>query len=209
MKKYLFLIFLSFSLSLADEITAYKVGFVDGFRVGYSLKKAKRVRIPTGYWLYIPTENLPFPLIAFYVFFGEREGFKVKLSDDAVVFGVYERKADADFYRRLLESKGIQAYVEYREGREGWKGYVYNEIYEPKKYGVEGVYFHLKKAIERAREIDPTVLNRDLLIKDLERILAQIEKWKRGEKGYERVLEDRKSKNRGLLKEIKKFLEER
>ena len=194
MRKLLVVLLFSLSFTFSDELTAYKTGWIDGFSTGYSLKKAKRAKIGTGYWLFLPTENLPFPLIAFYVFSGQRLGFNVLLSEDAIVYGVYKRKADAEFYRKLLESKGIKVLVEYREGKEGWKGFVYNAIYIPEKHGVEGVVYHLRKAIEKAKEIDPTVLNRDLLIKDLEKILSEVKKWERGEKGYERVFVDEKEK---------------
>lgn len=207
MKKFLAVILLPLSFTFSDELTAYKTGWIDGFSTGYSLKRAKRAKIPTGYWLFLPTENLPFPLIAFYVFSGQRLGFKVLLSEDAVVFGVYKRRADAEFYRELLESKGIKTFVEYREGRNGWEGFVYNAIYVPEKHGVEGVVYHLRKAIEKAKEIDPTVLNRNLLISDLEKILKEVRKWKRGEKGYTEVLPEGEQENE-YLKRIKEFVEE-
>jgi len=179
------MMFLPLFLSFSDEITAYKLGWMDGFRIGYSLKRAKKTRIPSGYWLYIPTDNLPLELIGFYVFVGIREGFDVKLAPDAVVFNVYHRRADAVFWRRFLESKGIRAVVDYREGTVGLKGYVYNIAYQAPKEGIEGILFHLSLAIEKAKDLDPSVINRDLLIKDLKTIIREIEKWKEGKKGYE------------------------
>jgi len=207
MKKFLSPLLFIFTVSFSDEITAYKTGWIDGFSTGYSLKRAKKANIATGYWLYIPTENLPFPLIAFYVFSGQRLGFKVLLSEDSIVFGVYKRKVDAEFYKKLLESKGIKALVSYREGEKGWEGFVYNAIYVPEKYGVEGVIYHLRKAIQKAKEIDPTVLNRNLLIKDLEKILKEVKKWERGKKGYSRVLPD--TEKNEYIEKIRKFVEER
>ena len=207
MKKFISPLLFIFTVSFSDEITAYKVGFVDGFRVGISLKKATRTYIPGGYWLLKETTGVPYPLIAFYVFYGNRKGFNVRLTEEEIVFGVYKRYEDAEFYRKFLESKGIVAKVEKRNGRKGWKGYVLNEIYVSEKEGVSGVIYHLKKAIEKAKEIDPTVLNRNLLIKDLETILKNLRKWEKGEKGYSRVIPEEKNKSE-ILKEVKRFLEE-
>lgn len=211
MKKLLVVPLLLFGAAFGDEITAYKTGFVDGFRVGVELKEPKRVTVPSGYWLYIPTKNLPTEAIAFYVFAGKREGFDPVITDDAVVLKVFSRKADALFWKERLEAKGIRAYVDWREGTEGMKGYVYRIVYDTPKKGVEGVEFHLRKAIERAKEIDPTVFNRDLLIRDLQTILGEIEKWREERKGYTGYFTEKKpkaevKKERAEERAIKEFL---
>ncbi|MFZ8860282.1 MAG: hypothetical protein ACO2PP_07245 [Thermocrinis sp.] len=198
------------AVSLADEVSAYKAGWIDGFRVGYSLKQARVVDIPTGYWLYMPTENMPIPLVGFYVFTAERLGLRAYLTDKEVVFGVFQRRADAEFYREQLLGKGIEGVmVALRDGQKGYEGsvLVLDKVGEEKR-GVSGVIYHLSKAIEKAREIDPTVLNTTLLVEDLEKILKEVSKWATGGKGYQRVIpDDEEEKQRREI--IEKFLKER
>ncbi len=190
------------------EVSAYRAGWVDGFRTGYSLKNAKKVEIPAGYWLYMPSENLPTELVGFYIFSAQRLGLKSYLTEKEIVFGVFARQADANFYKEQLAGKGIDDLrVEKREGTAGYEGgiFVIDKTGETHS-GVSGVYYHLQKAIEKAKEIDPTVLNRDLLVQDLQSILSQISKWKSGEKGYERVIDEGGSKEPKI---IDKFLKEK
>ncbi|MCI4458621.1 MAG: hypothetical protein JHC21_03285 [Thermocrinis sp.] len=210
MKKVVLLLGALCVVSLADEVSAYKAGWVDGFRVGYSLKQAKAVDIPAGYWLYMSVEDKPMPLVGFYVFSAERLGLKAYLTDKEVVFGVFQRQADAEFYREQLLGKGIDGVVvAWREGQKGYEGsvLVLDKAGEEKR-GVSGVIYHLSKAIENAKEIDPTVLNSALLVEDLEKILKEVSKWETGEKGYQRVIpEDKEDQQRREI--IKKFLNER
>lgn len=212
MKKKLVWLFLLFGVSFADEPLAYQYGWTDGFRTGYNLKHAKSVQIPAGYWLFLPSENMPVELVGFYIFSAQRLGLKSYFTDKEVIFGVFSRLADANFYRSQLEAKGIQGLqIEKREGRSGFEGNIYVIDRAGEAYtGINGVYYHLQKAIEKAQEIDPTVLNRDLLIKDLQTILSQIEKWKSGEKGYRRVIKTEEDKKQEATPEtVKKFLEEK
>jgi hypothetical protein len=198
------------AISLADEVSAYKAGWVDGFRVGYSLKQARVVDIPTGYWLYMPVEDMPIPLVGFYVFTAERMGLKAYLTDKEVVFGVFQRKADAEFYREQLLGKGVDGVmVAWRNGQRGYEGsvLVLDKVGE-ERGGVSGVMYHLSKAIEKAKEIDPTVLNTSLLVEDLEKILKELSKWNTGGKGYQRiVLDDKKEDQKREI--IEKFLKEK
>jgi hypothetical protein len=180
------------AISFADEVSAYKAGWVDGFRVGYSLKQARVVDIPTGYWLYMPVEDMPMPLVGFYVFTAERMGLRAYLTDKEVVFGVFQRRADAEFYRQQLLGKGVDGVmIAKRSGTVGYEGSVlFLDRVGEEKRGVSGVMYHLSKAIEKAREIDPTVLNTALLVEDLEKILKEVSKWETGGKGYQRVIPD-------------------
>ncbi len=210
MRKALLLLGVLCAVSLADEVSAYKAGWIDGFRVGYSLKQARQVDIPAGYWLYMPVEDLPMPLVGFYVFAAERMGLRAYLTDKEVVFGVFQRRADAEFYRNQLLGKGIDGVmVALRNGQKGYEGSVLvldkaGEAYR----GVSGVIYHLNKAIEKAKEIDPTVLNTALLVEDLEKILKEVSKWSTGGKGYQRVIpDDEEEKQRREI--IERFLRER
>lgn len=209
MRKIALALFLAGAFSFADEVSAYKAGWVDGFRTGYSLKNVKKVNIPAGFWLYMPSENLSMEYIGFYVFSAQRLGLKSYLTGKEIVFGVFSRRADAEFYRNLLIAKGIEGLeVDKREGAVGYEGevFVVDKSGEAKT-GVDGVYYHLQKAIEKAKEIDPTVLNRDLLVQDLKSILSQISKWRSGEKGYKRVMEEQESSQ--LPDIVEKFLKEK
>ena len=210
MRKALLLLGVLCAVSLADEVSAYKTGWVDGFRVGYSLKQARVVDIPTGYWLYMPVEDMPMPLVGFYVFTAERLGLKAYLTDREVVFGVFQRRADAEFYREQLLGKGVEGVmVAMRNGQKGYEGsvLVLDKVGEEKK-GVSGVMYHLSKAIEKAKEVDPTVLNTTLLVEDLENILKEVSKWATGGKGYQRAIPD--DKEGGQKREIiEKFLREK
>jgi hypothetical protein len=210
MRKALLLLGVLCAVSLADEVSAYKAGWVDGFRVGYSLKQARVVDIPTGYWLYMPVEDMPMPLVGFYVFAAERLGLKAYLTDKEVVFGVFQRRADAEFYREQLLGKGVEGVmVAMRNGQKGYEGsvLVLDKVGEEKK-GVSGVMYHLSKAIEKAKEVDPTVLNTALLVEDLEKILKEVSKWETGEKGYQRVIPD-SEKEVQKREIIERFLKER
>jgi len=210
MRKALLLFGVLCVVSFADEVSAYKAGWVDGFRVGYSLKQARVVDIPAGYWLYMSVENLPMPLVGFYVFAAERLGLKAYLTDKEVVFGVFQRRADAEFYRNQLLGKGIDGVrVALRNGQRGYEGsvLVLDKAGEEHR-GVSGVVYHLSKAIEKAKEIDPTVLNTALLVEDLEKILKEVSRWKAGGKGYQRVIsDDEDEKPRREI--IERFLKER
>jgi hypothetical protein len=218
MRKALLLLGAFCLVSFADEITAYKHGWVDGFRTGYSLKQAKPVDIPAGYWLYLPTEDLPMPLVGFYVFTAQRLGMKAYLTDKEVVFGVFQRRVDAEFYRDQLLGKGIEGVmIAERSGRSGYEGsvLVIDKAGEERK-GVSGVMYHLSRAIEKAKEIDPTVLNTTLLVEDLEKILNEVSKWASGQKGYQKVIpnegEEKNAepvKQRGKDELIEKFLKEK
>jgi hypothetical protein len=210
MRKALLLLGVLCAVSLADEVSAYKAGWVDGFRVGYSLKQARVVDIPAGYWLYMPVEDMPMPLVGFYVFAAERLGLKAYLTDKEVVFGVFQRKADAEFYREQLLGKGVEGVmVAMRNGQKGYEGsvLVLDKAGEEKK-GVSGVMYHLSKAIEKAREVDPTVLNTTLLVEDLENILKEVSKWATGGKGYQRVVPDNE-KEVQKREIMEKFLKEK
>jgi len=210
MRKALLLLGVLCAVSLADEVSAYKAGWVDGFRVGYSLKQARVVDIPTGYWLYMPVEDMPMPLVGFYVFAAERLGLKAYLTDKEVVFGVFQRRADAEFYREQLLGKGVEGVmVAMRNGQKGYEGsvLVLDKVGEEKK-GVSGVMYHLSKAIEKAKEVDPTVLNTALLVEDLEKILKEVSKWATGEKGYQRVIPD-SEKEVQKREIIERFLKEK
>jgi hypothetical protein len=211
MRKVFLLLGVLCAVSLADEVSAYKAGWIDGFRVGYSLKQARVVDIPTGYWLYMPTDNLPMPLIGFYVFAAERLGLRAYLTDREVVFGVFQRRADAEFYREQLLGKGIEGVmVALRNGQKGYEGSVLVlEKVEEGKSGVSGVIYHISKAIERAKEIDPTVLNTALLVEDLEKILKELSKWQTGGKGYQRVIPDDDEEKHQRREIIERFLRER
>jgi len=210
MRKALLLLGVLCAVSLADEVSAYKAGWVDGFRVGYSLKQARVVDIPAGYWLYMPVEDMPMPLVGFYVFAAERLGLKAYLTDKEVVFGVFQRRADAEFYREQLLGKGVDGVmVAMRNGQKGYEGsvLVLDKAGEEKR-GVSGVIYHLSKAIEKAKEIDPTVLNTALLVEDLEKILKEVSKWAAGEKGYQRVIPDNE-KEVQKREIIERFLKEK
>jgi hypothetical protein len=205
------LLFGTFCLvSFADEVSAYKAGWVDGFRVGYSLKQARQVDIPAGYWLYLPTNDLPMPLVGFYVFSAQRLGLKAYLTDREVVFGVFQRRADAEFYREQLLGKGIEGVrIARRKGQPGYEGSVLVLDKAGERHrGVSGVIYHLRKAIEKAKEIDPTVLNTALLVEDLEKILKEVSKWATGGKGYQRVIPDDEEEVR-RREIIERFLKER
>jgi hypothetical protein len=210
MRKAVLLLGFLCAVSFADEVSAYKAGWIDGFRVGYSLKQARVVDIPTGYWLYMPVEDMPMPLVGFYVFAAERLGLKAYLTDREVVFGVFQRRADAEFYRQQLLGKGVDGVmVAMRNGQKGYEGsvLVLDKAGEEKR-GVSGVMYHLSKAIERAKEIDPTVLNTALLVEDLEKILREVSKWHTGGKGYQRVIPDEKE-DQQKREIIRQFLKER
>jgi hypothetical protein len=210
MRKAVLLLGVLCAVSLADEVSAYKAGWIDGFRVGYSLKQAKTVDIPTGYWLYMSTDNMPMPLVGFYVFAAERLGLRAYLTDREVVFGVFQRRADAEFYREQLLGKGIEGVmVAFRNGQKGYEGSVLIlEKLGEEKRGVSGVIYHISKAIERAKEIDPTVLNTALLVEDIEKILKELSKWHTGGKGYQRVIPDDEEKVQ-RREIIERFLRER
>jgi hypothetical protein len=197
MRKVVLLLGALCAISLADEVNAYRAGWVDGFRVGYSLKQARVVDIPAGYWLYMPVEDKPIPLVGFYAFAAERLGLKAYLTDRELVFGVFQRKADAEFYREQLLGKGVDGVmVALRNGQKGYEGsvLVLDKVGE-ERTGVSGVIYHLSRAIEKAKEIDPTVLNTALLVEDLEKILKEVSKWETGGKGYQRIIPDDKGKD--------------
>ena len=211
MRKALLLLGTFCLVGLADEVSAYKAGWIDGFRVGYSLKQARVVDIPAGYWLYMPVEDMPMPLVGFYVFAAERLGLRAYLTDKEVVFGVFQRRADAEFYRNQLLGKGIEGViVALRNGQKGYEGsvLVLDKVGEEHR-GVSGVMYHLSKAIEKAKEIDPTVLNTALLVEDLEKILKEVSKWATGGKGYQRVIPDDEEEKKQRREIIEKFLKER
>jgi hypothetical protein len=210
MRKAVLLLGVLCAVSLADEVRAYKAGWVDGFKVGYSLKQARRVDIPAGYWLYLPTKDMPMPLVGFYVFSAQRLGLKAYLTDRELVFGVFQRRADAEFYREQLLGKGIEGVmIAWRRGQPGYEGSVLVlDKVEEERRGVSGVMYHLSKAIEKAKEIDPTVLNTALLVEDLEKILKEVSKWATGGKGYQRVIPDDEGEVR-RREIIERFLKER
>jgi len=216
MRKALLLLGTFCLVSFADEITAYKSGWVDGFRVGYSLKQAKPVDIPAGYWLYLPTEDMPMQIVGFYVFTAQRLGLKAYLTDKEVVFGVFERRADAEFYREQLLGKGVEGVqVAQRNGQSGYEGsvLVIDKAGEERR-GVSGVIYHLSRAIEKAKEIDPTVLNSALLVEDLENILKEVSKWAGGQKGYQKIIPNEEGKGAEPVEQkknelIEKFLKEK
>jgi len=154
MKRVPLLLFLLSSLSLGDEITAYKVGFVDGFTVGYALREASKVNIPSGYWVIKDLWGAPTPVVGFYAFIGKKEGFDVKFTPEGeIVFGVYSRKADALFAKDLLEQKGIRGIkVERRSSAKGYDSFLFRswEIF-PEKCGVSldsSALEKLKKFVE-------------------------------------------------------------
>jgi hypothetical protein len=210
MRKAVLLLGVLCAVSFADEVSAYKAGWIDGFRAGYSLKQARVVDIPAGYWLYMPVEDMPMPLVGFYVFAAQRLGLKAYLTDREVVFGVFQRRADAEFYREQLLGKGIDGVkIAKRSGMVGYEGnvLVLDKAGEGRR-GVSGVIYHLSKAIEKAREIDPTVLNTALLVEDLEKILREVSKWETGGKGYQRVIPDDEV-DQQRRKIIERFLKER
>lgn len=190
---------------IADERKVYETGWTDGFKAGYSMKEAQSIRIPAGFWLYADSKRLPMELVAFYLWIAQRYGLKPYWTDEEVIFHVFEREADALRYKNLFEGLGIENLVVTRkEGKTGYEGGI--KVIDRAKYeGLSGVIHHLKKAIESAEEIDPTVLNRDLLVKDLREIFNQIEKWKERQKGYRQVIPE---ETKPAPEIIKKFLEE-
>ncbi|MEM4557343.1 MAG: hypothetical protein QW251_00890 [Desulfurococcaceae archaeon] len=200
-------LFTTITFASADsEIKAYEVGWTDGFRAGYSLKEAKPVNVPSGFWLYMPTENIPLEHIAFYLWTAQRIGLKPYWTEKEIVFNVFNRRADAVYYKELLEGKGIEGLrIEKREATTGYEGGIKTiDTVSPK--GVRGVIYHLERAIRSAEDIDPTVLNRNLLIKDLEDIMKQLRKWQEGQKGYQKVLPQEEDRPPEI---IQRFLEER
>jgi len=68
MRKAVLLLGVLCAVSLADEVSAYKAGWVDGFRVGYSLKQARQVDIPAGIGFIFPLRTCPCPLWDFMCF---------------------------------------------------------------------------------------------------------------------------------------------
>ncbi len=204
----------SFPDSYEELRSAYLTGWFDAFRMGYYMKQAKRVRVPSGWWVVYPLTDLPLEYVAFYVFAGLREGVKPMLTKDYIVYGVYERQADAEFLAKKLSLKDVNAEVVWKESEDGLLGMDLNSVYVEPRFGVDGVLYHLNKAIEKAQDIDPSVLNRDLLLKDLEIIKRELEKWKAGRKGYAPVVvreEGVEVQKRREMKEekervIKKFL---
>jgi hypothetical protein len=216
MRKALLLLGAFCLVSFADEVSAYKAGWADGFGVGYSLKQAKPVDIPAGYWLYLPTDDMPMPLVGFYVFTAQRLGLKAYLTEREVVFGVFQRRADAEFYREQLLGKGVEGVqVAQRNGQSGYEGsvLVIDKAGEERR-GVSGVIYHLSKAIEKAKEVDPTVLNTPLLVEDLENILKEVSKWQTGGKGYQKVIPNEEGKGAETPEQkkselIEKFLKEK
>jgi hypothetical protein len=155
--------------------------------------------------------------VGFYVFTAQRLGLKAYLTEKEVVFGVFERRADAEFYRGQLLGKGVEGVqIAQRNGQSGYEGsvLVIDKAGEEHK-GVSGVIYHLSKAIEKAKEIDPTVLNTPLLVEDLENILKEVSKWAGGQKGYQKVIpngeEEKNAEPAGQKKNeiIEKFLKEK
>lgn len=200
-------LFTTITFASADsEIKAYEVGWTDGFRAGYNLKEAKPVNVPSGFWLYMPTENIPLEHIAFYLWTAQRMGLKPYWTEEEIVFNVFNRNADAVYYKELLEGRGIEGLrIEKREAKAGYEGSIKTiDAVSPK--GARGVIYHLERAIRSAEDIDPTVLNRNLLIKDLEDIIKQLRKWQEGQKGYQKVLPQDENKPPEI---IRRFLEER
>lgn len=175
---------LAFSSDYEQIKTAYLTGWFDAFRIAYYMKNAKRVQVPSGWWVVYPLSNLPVEYVAFYVFAGLREGVKPMLTKDYVVFGVYERRADADFLAEKLRTKDVEAEVVWRGAEEGLLGMELSSVHAEPRFGIDAVLYHLTKAIEKAQDVDPSVFNRDLLVEDLQTIKREIEKWKGGRKGY-------------------------
>ncbi|WP_457601569.1 hypothetical protein [Hydrogenivirga sp.] len=176
------------------------------------MKQAKRVRVPSGWWVVYPLKDLPIEYVAFYVFAGLREGVKPMLTQDYIVFGVFERQADAEFLAKKLSLKDVNAEVMWREAEEGILGMELRTVYVEPRFGVDGVLYHVNKAIEKAQDIDPSVLNRDLLLRDLKLIRGELEKWKAGRKGYSpavvessvevRAKEKAKKETEGVIKDF-------
>lgn len=203
-----FTIAVGFSGSYEELRTAYLTGWFDAFRMGYYMKQAKRVRIPSGWWVVYPLTNLPLEYVAFYVFAGLREGVKPMLTKEYIVYGVYGRRADAEFLAKKLSLKDISAKVVWKESEDGLLGLELRTIYVEPRFGIDGVLYHINKAIEKAQDIDPSVLNRDLLLKDLKAIKKELEKWKAGRKGYTPAIVGEKKKEKPPQTDIiKKFLE--
>lgn len=203
-----FTIAVGFSSSYEELRTAYLTGWFDAFRMGYYMKQAKRVRIPSGWWVVYPLTNLPLEYVAFYVFAGLREGVKPMLTKEYIVYGVYGRRADAEFLAKKLSLKDISAKVVWKESEDGLLGLELRTIYVEPRFGIDGVLYHINKAIEKAQDIDPSVLNRDLLLKDLKAIKKELEKWKAGRKGYTPAIVGEKKKEKPPQTDIiKKFLE--
>lgn len=199
---------LGFSAGYDELRTAYLTGWFDAFRIGYYMKQAKKVRVPSGWWVVYPLSNLPLEYVAFYVFAGLREGVKPILTRDYIVYGVFERRADADFLVEKLKAKDVSATVVWKEAQDGLLGLELRTVYVEPRFGVDGVLYHLEKAIEKAQDIDPSVLNRDLLLHDLKAVKKEIEKWKAGRKGYVPVFKDEGERSHDWEKEkIKKFLQ--
>ena len=185
--------------------TAYLTGWFDAFRIAYYMKNAKKVRVPSGWWVVYPIKNLPVEYVGFYVFAGLREGVKPILTKDYIVFGVFDRKADAEFLAKKLRTKDVEAEVKKESAQDGYLGFDFRSVHVEPRFGVDGVLYHIRKAIEKAQDIDPTVLNRDLLVKDLKAIERELEKWKSGRKGYTPAVA--KEAERDTI--IERFLEEK
>ena len=178
-----------------DELkTAYLTGWFDAFRINFYMKNVKKVRVPTGWWVVYPLKELPLEYVAFYIFGGLREGVKPVITNEYIVFGTFGRRADAEFLAKRLRLKDIDAVVMWHEATDGQQGISLRTVYVEPRFGIEGVLYHLNKAIEKAQDIDPSVLNRDLLLKDLRAIQRELNRWKAGRKGYKKVIEEQEHK---------------
>ena len=58
-----------------------------------------------GYWLYIKTDFIPEPLQGLIEYALMKEGLTPKRIGDIIVAGIFERKADAQMWQKLLKSK--------------------------------------------------------------------------------------------------------
>lgn len=198
-----------------EEIrSAYLTGWFDAFRIAYYMKRAKKVKIPSGWWVVYPLHNLPVEYIAFYVFAGMREGVKPMLTQDEIVFGVFERKADAEFLAQKLQLKDVEASVRWGEATDGLLGVDLKSVFVEPKNGVDAVLYHIDRAIRKAQDIDPSVLNRDLLLQDLKLIKRELERWKSGRKGYipviasSPVVRKKEKEKREKEEKVRSFLEQ-
>jgi len=60
-----------------------------------------------GYWVVKNVKNDPLVDVAFYQFYARKQGLRPVLAGEKLVFGVYEREADARYVQKLLTSEGI------------------------------------------------------------------------------------------------------
>lgn len=116
---FLFVLITSNGFGITDQQReAFKNGFKTGLEMlsfqinneGINVKKAEFPK--NGYIVYVPIKNTPMADVLYFQYMGNRDGFKTLLSKENLIFGFFNREADAiDSANRIHKLYDITAKI--------------------------------------------------------------------------------------------------